>query len=252
MANFVQHHFGSGFLVGRSSGANPTPQIFGTVQEASVDLSSDLKRLMGQYEGAVDIGRSGTKITGKIKFAQFKGGIMQDLFWGSATGMTTGMVKTNPFTSQTIPATPFVVTITPPGGGVFVADLGVQYQSTGVRLKRVASAPAAGEYAVNESTGAYTFAAADTLGLVYISYDYSVTTGYTLELDNKISGNAPIWELRLDQSRNSLGLHIWLYNCVGGKMSFPFTNEDFEKTDFEFEAFANTALKFGKYYFDTP
>src|SRR5690349_14772951 len=100
-----QHHeFGTGFLVGRGTGTNPTPNIFGTVQEVSVDLSGDLARLTGQYEGIVDAARKGLKISGKVKFAKFNGRLVQDLYWNSLTGIVAGQMLTNPFTSQTVPA----------------------------------------------------------------------------------------------------------------------------------------------------
>src|SRR5262249_17470733 len=152
------HDFGTGFTVGRGSGTNPTPSIFGTVQEVSVDFGGDLARLMGQYEGIVDAARKGIKISGKFKFARFNGRIFHDLFWNSLTGIASGQMITNPFTPQTVPAsTPYTVTITPPASGVFAADCGVQYQATGAPLQRVASVSAIGQYSVNEATGVYTF-----------------------------------------------------------------------------------------------
>ncbi|MFH4180992.1 hypothetical protein WDA55_23325, partial [Acinetobacter baumannii] len=53
-------------------------------------------------------------------------------------------------------------TVTPvvPNSGTFVKDLGVT-DAIAIPLKRVASAPATGQYSVDAATGAYTFAAAD-------------------------------------------------------------------------------------------
>ncbi|MFX7021362.1 hypothetical protein ABTI29_21025, partial [Acinetobacter baumannii] len=56
----------------------------------------------------------------------------------------------------------------------FVKDLGVT-DAKAIPLKRVASAPATGQYSVDAATGAYTFAAADAGKTVFISFKYTAT-----------------------------------------------------------------------------
>lgn len=242
----VQHHFGAGTLIGTNLTANSTPRKFGTLQEVSIELGFDVKRLMGQYKFPVDIGQAGGKVTGKAKFARINGGALNDLFFNSATGVTTGMTLTQDAESQTVPATPFQITITPPSSGTFLRDLGVFNATTGSVMGRVASSPAAGEYSVNESTGVYTFNTADEGLAVYISYDYTISTGHEFILDNQLSGNAQPFAISLFNSRNARGLHVRLNSCLGSKISAPFTNEDFMKSDFEFEAFADVGNVIGK------
>lgn len=61
--------------------------------------------------------------------------------------------------------------VTPdPSYGAWGSDQGVSYESTGVALTRVASAPAAGQYSV--VNGAYTFAAADAGAAISIAFGY--------------------------------------------------------------------------------
>ena len=64
-----QHSFGSGFLYGIPSGANPTPQLFGTLQEVMLDVSYSTKKLHGQLQFPVAIGRGMASMTGKAKAA---------------------------------------------------------------------------------------------------------------------------------------------------------------------------------------
>ena len=245
----VQYHFGAGVLVGTNTAANSTPQKFGTLQEVSVDMSFDVKRLMGSYQFPVDVGRAGGKVSGKAKLARVNGRLYNDLFLSTTAGVTAGMTLTQDAESGTIPGTPFQITIAPPNSGVFLRDLGVFFAATGLALKRVAATPAVSEYSVNESTGVYTFNTGDTTKVVYITYDYTIATGYKFTLDNQPMGSVPYFALSLFNSRNSNGLHIRLNACVGSKLSFPFTNEDFMKHDFEFEALADSANVVGVFGF---
>ena len=72
--------------------------------------------------------------------------------------------------SWTVPATPFQITPLAPYGN-WAVDTGVSY-ANGTALTAVSGAPAQGQYSVNASTGAYTFAAADANAAVLISYGY--------------------------------------------------------------------------------
>ena len=66
---------------------------------------------------------------------------------------------------------PYVVTVT--NAGTFSIDQGVKYSVSGIALAEVTGTPSAGQYAVDPTTGKYTFAAADTgLGVV-IAYAYN-------------------------------------------------------------------------------
>lgn len=90
-----------------------------------------------------------------------------------------------------IPASPGPYTITVAEAASFVEDLGVT--KGGTPMTRVASAPAAGEYSVDEGTGIYTFNATDESDAVVISYRYEIDPAdYTVTLPNLIVfGSAP-------------------------------------------------------------
>lgn len=70
-----------------------------------------------------------------------------------------------------VPATPFQITPadTVDSDGIFSLDLGVIYTASGTALTKVTGTPAVGQYAVNVSTGVYTFAAADAGAAITIS-----------------------------------------------------------------------------------
>lgn len=82
-----------------------------------------------------------------------------------------------------IPSTPGPYTLTVSEAATLEADFGVT--KDGVPMTKVTSAPAAGQYAVNTSTGVYTFNATDQGDAVLISYSYEVDpTNYTITMPN--------------------------------------------------------------------
>lgn len=97
---------------------------------------------------------------------------------GPFTVPTTGGFSGSLGQSYSVPASsPYTVTPTVPGSGVWSADAGVSYASTGVQLTPVASGPTVGQYSV--SAGVYTFAAADEGAALLISFLYT-TPGSTV------------------------------------------------------------------------
>lgn len=244
-------NFGAGKLIAiptnladGSAIANPTPVILGTMQDISLDLSTEIKTLYGSKRYPIAVGQGKGKTEIKAKYAEIDGGILGSLFFGKAS---TAGIKAAVFdSSATIPTTPFTVTIAPPGSGTFVADLGVVISATGVQMTRVASAPATGQYSVNAATGVYTFAAADTAKVVAISYEYSAASGGSVwTMTNDLMGYTPSFTLLLQNTFNGQNMVCKLNRCVSGKLSLPLKSDDFAIYDFEAEAFADTAGNLG-------
>ena len=127
--------------------SNPSPVLFGTMQEVSVDISGDNKELYGQFSFPDAVGRGKTKISGKAKFARFNGLLLNSLFFGQT--MTSSLVMDYlDTTGAAIPAaSPYYLNPTPPNAGTWVRDLGVR-DWNGNPMVNVASAPATGQYAV--------------------------------------------------------------------------------------------------------
>jgi len=242
MSQFV---FGSGILWGTPSTdaagnavANPTPVQFGTLQDVSVDISFENKTLHGQNQFAVAVGRGKGKITGKAKFAQMNGLLLNSLFFGQT--MTAGIISdVYDTTGSAIPASsPYTITPTAPSSGTWSADLGVR-DATGLPMVRVASAPAAGQYSV--AAGVYTFASADQGKTVFINYQYtaSSTTAQKSTVQNVIMGYAPSFKVDLYTPFQGKSLILTLNNAISTKLTIATKLDDFAMPEFDFEGFAD-------------
>jgi hypothetical protein len=218
---------------------NPSPYPLMTLQEGSVDMSSDTKELYGQNQFPVAVGRGKTKLQIKVKPARIFAGMWNAIFFGQTltAGILTNFTDT---AGALIPSTPFQITIAPPSSGTFAADLGVLDQN-GNPMKRVASAPATGQYSVNTGTGVYTFAAADTGLRVYINFQYTATSTVSQKqtVVNKAMGLVPTF--KTDMTVSYLGKQITFSfpMCVATKFAIGFKNEDFAIPEFDFSAFDN-------------
>lgn len=239
----AQYSFGSGNLFGvRTDIANQTPTQFGVVQSVDLDFDFSLKELIGQYQAPVAIARAGLKITGKAAYANISAASFNNVFFGQT--LSTGGSLTAIGESANIPTTPFQVTVA--NAANFTKDLGVVFSLTGVPLTRVASAPAAGQYSVNETTGVYTFASADTGKAVLISYNYNAASGASkISINNQLQGAAPTFLMTLAETYGSKVVNVTLNACVAGKLSLPLKNQDFTVPNLEFQAYADAAGAIG-------
>lgn len=249
----MQSGFGSGLLFGTpktdyagNAISNPTPILFGIIQDISVDLSFDVKELFGQNQFPVDVARGKGKIQCKAKMAQIFGLMYGYCFFGQSVS-NGGYSNAYDTAGQAIPATPYQITITPPNSGTFAADLGV-VDSNGLPMIRVASAPATGQYSV--AAGVYTFAAADTGKQVFINYQYTFTssTAKVQTITNPVMGYAPTFQADLLMTHSGKSLALTLFSCTSTKLSLPTKLDDYLVQEFDFSAFANPAgqvLKLG-------
>jgi hypothetical protein len=234
-----QFGFGTGILVTRRTDiTNPTPTMFGVLQEVDLTFDRSLKELYGQNQYPVAVAASGTKITGSAKTGQIRVANMSDTFFGATPSVGNIGVPALPGETATIPATPFQVTVA--NGAAFVEDLGVYKQSDYTQFTRVASAPAVGQYAVNEATGVYTFNSADTTIPVYIMYTYNIAgSGTKFTITNPLMGNQPTFEMWFQEKFQNQTLTIRLLSCISGKLAWPFKNQDFLINQMDFQAFAD-------------
>lgn len=243
-------NFGVGTIIGRRTDiSNPTPAFMGIAQEIEIDFDQTLKELVGQYKMPVDVAPAQLKVTGKAKFARIQANVLNDLFVGQSITLSSGSLMATA-EAGTVPAMASF-TITVANSANFRKDLGVFYAATGVQLTRVAAASEAlGRYSVNESTGVYTFAAADANAAVQFYYQYAVTTLKQMSLANTFMGTGPSFELYIQQSyTNNLGvinqMFIKLHACRSSKLSWPFKNVDYTIQSFDFQAFADQANNWG-------
>lgn len=216
MAAYIQ--IGSGRLFVRPTAgnlaANPTPLQGFTVQDVSIDIAGEIKELRGQNQFPDDTATVDKKLSGKFGIGR-KDLTMFNQIFSADTVSSTGQSVVPNF-ATTVAATPFVTTIVPPASGTFQFDLGVYYTGTGIEFIRVASGPTVGQYSVNESTGAYTFAAADTLIAVSISYSYTLSGhGATYQINNQTIGYGPQIEVWIVDTYQSLTVSTaQIYNVI--------------------------------------
>jgi hypothetical protein len=244
----MQLAFGSGTIWGvRTDVANSTPVKFGVLQEGSVDISYSTKELFGQNSFPVAVARGTAKVQGKAKAAQLNGRMINDLFF--AQTLSAGQKGVANDEAATIPATPFQVTVT--NAATFTnpnGDYGVRDATTGLALQKVSSAPATGQYSVNEATGVYTFAAADTGKAVLISYTYGITgTGNKIVIANQIIGVAPTFRALLNILFAGKPATFELNACVATKLAMATKLEDFMIPEFDFSAFVDAAGNLGTF-----
>jgi hypothetical protein len=235
--------FGAGNLWGIpavASPAVPTPVLFGTLQDVTVDISYTMKELTGQNSFPVAIGRGPGKIQCKAKSATISAQAFNALFSGLTVASGGQLTATSE--SDAIPGTPYEITVA--NAATFVDDLGVVVTATGARLTRVASTPTTGQYSV--AAGVYTFAAADTTENVTISYSYTLASaGYSTTVSNSLMGQAPSFMAVLNNQYLQNGVNkiitFKLYACTSTKISFQFKNTDFTVPEMDFSAYANAA-----------
>lgn len=243
--------FGSGVLFGKPTAgnlpSNPTPYKFGVLQEVTVDFKADLKKLYGQYQLPVATARGKIDTTIKGKLAVYDPNMLNQLYFAQTP--TTGYdlivdgedhtINANVVTASNVPLT---------------ADWGVQDADTGqdfTLVPNTAAIVAAGEYAVNLTTGVYTFDAADDGRNVKISYTYTVNSGVTIPLTNQLMGYAPELAMLLYNRFRNKYLAIQLNDVTLGSLSVPSKLEDFWVSDFDGSANADASNSLGKLMMDT-
>ncbi len=232
--------FGSGNFYGISSAANSTPRKFATLQDVQFDLQFTTKQLYGQNQVALDIRRGQAKFTGKAKFAQISGAMLNDLFFSQTAA--TGLLLSAVGEAGTVPATPFTVTVA--NAATFDTDLGVVYAATGAPLTRVASAPAQGQYAV--AAGVYTFNAADTGAAVLVDYLYTAPTGGTkVALSNQTMGTTPTFMGVFSTTASGKNVTLKLNLCTSSKLSLQTKIEDYTIPELDFEVMADASNNIG-------
>lgn len=220
------------------------PRKFDVMQSIDITFDTTTKRLMGSNTFPRAIGISEGKVTMKINFARFNGGLFQMRF-GEPAGLTTGGFLMADDEAGTIPAvSTYIVTVV--NSATWTKDWGVRYGDTGEPFTAVASGPTVGQYSV--ASGVYTFAAADASRPVVISYEYSSTTGLTLGILSHPQGQIALTSIRYQGQYGNRQIGIYIPNAVGSSVNMPTKQGDFVIQEMQFEAFANSANQIAYLY----
>src|SRR5471030_1195998 len=187
----MARHFGSGVLWATptqdaygNAPVSPTPFQFGILQDIGIDASFEEKLLYGSSSFPVDSGRGKGKIGLKAKWANINILPFTAAFFGQSA--VTGLITSfNDDVGQPAAAT---VTIAPPAGTTYFANLGVRSDANGLPMIRVATAPQPGEY-TTDGAGKYNFNAADVGSTVFIDYQtMAANAGKLLTINNMPMG----------------------------------------------------------------
>jgi hypothetical protein len=227
----MQSRFGCGFLFGTPQGG--TPIMFAALQDVSVDFSQEVKYLYGSSKFPIEQAGGKGKIECKATVGRIDPVLFNQIYWGGSSANTVELGAMGE--AAIIPATPFTVTVA--NAATFRVDLGVFNTVTGLFMTKVASAPIAGQYAVNLSTGVYTFAAADTGTALLIYYTYSAATGgVTITGTNQTLGTIISFQAKLQSSYNGKQTVLTLNKCISTKLNMPYKQDDFLLPTFDFSA----------------
>ena len=121
-------------------------------------------------------------VTTEFPFCRTLGGFVEKV--GQVDTANTINVYLSVTEASAVPANPGPYTVTVANAASFEEDLGVLKDGT-TPMTKVVSGPVSGQYSVDEGTGTYTFAAADQLDTLAISYRYLVAPAdYTVTLPN--------------------------------------------------------------------
>jgi hypothetical protein len=234
----MQYGFGSGVLYGiRNDIANATPVRFGVLQDVQIEFNAEVKTLFGQLQYPVDIARGKAKITGKAKIGLLSPLLFNNLYFGQTN--VAGQKLFAYGESRTFATSVLASLVT--GGVTFDTDLGPMYATTGLPLTLVSSAPTAGQYTINTSTGTYTFNAGDT-GTVLLNYTATTTaSGFTMANTNLLMGTTPKFQAVFNQTYSGNTTTLKLFSCVASKLTFPTKMDDYVIPEIDFEAFSNSA-----------
>lgn len=181
--------FGVGSVTAIDSATPAQATDVAIVRGVTIEFKSTDVPLKGGDLVAVDRATSDVEISGKIESADSLAITAPLVIPGTTTATGRGRMATH---SAVIPGTPFQITV--PQSANFRKDLGVVNLTTGKRMKRVTSAPAANQYSV--AAGVYTFASAE--GTVFIRYSWTdATGGVTTSFSNQAAGVVAGYQLEV-------------------------------------------------------
>lgn len=243
MAIYPGLEFGSGYLFAAPQSTsgnpapNPTPLQVGAIQNVKCTFGADIKELHAQSQWAIDSAVGKRTIKGSFEFAQMSNAFFSQCFFADAVTVGSSVTAINE--AHSVPATPYQITVT--NATHFTLDLGVSYAATGVPLQNVASGPTIGQYSYVASTGVYTFAAADTLANVLISYMWSNTTlGTSMVAGNHVMGFGPVIQLNAVFPYEGGGIGFFFPNVRLGKIDLTTKQDDYTMMTTDFSAFVGS------------
>lgn len=233
MASKENLYFHSAEVYLKRSAANPTPRRIAIIQDVSIEIKRDIKELFGENKYAEDAASGNESITGKYKSGELDPSWMMEEFMSSTR--TSGSIILVKSEAKTVAAG----TVTVNGAADFREDYGVVDPLTNRPLRRVGSAPAEGQYAVNEGTGVYTFNTANNGDSFLFTYLTDSDEGETYTVSNSVAGDSLFCSLLLYKtSRTGKPFGLRLANATFESASFGFKLNEHAMPEGSFKGFA--------------
>lgn len=223
--------------------ADTTP--VGIVQNVSLDIAASVKTLFGENIFPEAIGVGTHQVTGSASYARVNSAFLPKYMFG--TEMQAGSIQRVDEAAAIPATTPYTVTVAQAAD--FAQNVGVINAANGNHLVLVASAPAAGQYAVDPATGIYTFNSADASAAIIIRYNVNATGGQHFEMKNRRMGQQYPFTLSLANDFQDNFYSLTINQCVLTKYSQAMKNDDFGIPALEFSAFVNDAGVLGRFDF---
>jgi len=132
--------------------------------------------------------------------------------------------------------------------GAFLQNQGVFDVTTGMSLQCVSGVPTTGQYAVDPTTGTYTFASADQGHVISFRYTYTSTSGLTYSLLNSLMGANTKFQLHAYNTYDGANSGWKLYATMFPKLGIAYKPGDYAETDLDFTACADSAGRVIDFY----
>jgi len=225
--------FGASRFFGIAAGSNPTPARFYVPQDVGITIKRASKSLFGENQFAVAVAAGEAEVSGKVTMGRPNARILADLIAG-VSGASTLILKEADKESGTVPATsPYTITVA--NSATWTTDLGVLNADNAMNpMKRVASAPAAGQYSV--AAGVYTFASTNASLNVKISYLYTVSQGEIVTMTNQPQGKTGAFNAVMVMPWGSDQDVLVLNSCINTNADWSTKQGDFGKPTFDYIA----------------
>lgn len=220
----------------------------GIVQNVTLDIAASVKTLFGSNIFPEAIGVATHQVTGSIGTAVINSEFLPRFMFG--TDMQSGSLQ-RVEEPAAVPASPGPYTVVVDQAADFERNVAVINVSNGQHLKIVASSPTAGQYAVNPTTGTYTFAAADAGLAILIRYDINATGGRHFEMRQRRMGQQYPFMLTMSNDFQGKAYMLTINQCVLTKQSLAAKNDDFGIPALEYSAFVNDAGILGRFDFSS-
>lgn len=225
-------------------GTYPDPIHLAEVESLDFNVTEEDSDLEDSNGDVIDSFPTKRVIEGSLSLKSFTGSLLAAVTRGVtvAPGGKLGFSQTS-----VIPTTPFEITVTE--GATFADDLGVIDLTAGKAMTAAATATGAGVYAVNASTGTYTFNTADAGHSILINYRATkATTGVTSAIASSAASSTAYFGLHCYAASAAKPWGIYIPQARLPGLSAKFSKGGWSDTTMRFKAIKDSTNQFAYVY----